>query len=238
MKNNEEIEFLLKATLSTLAILLIIGILTSFGGCAKVEVPKIPEPVKTPKPQDSDAPKNICKSKINLWATWYFIPEYKSANSGHTLRNVNGSSISPKISLKSWCYCAMEGTCAIDGEVYGYIKTTSNSFGVDCSHIFPNHRAVKYSKFKKDSHKYGTGNKSNALTPFYSIACDQSKFKFGQEFYIPVSKSAENPKGIWRCDDVGGAIKGNHIDVFLGFNRNKFDWIKSKSTGTFEACLL
>ena len=79
--------------------------------------------------------------------------------------------------------------------------------------------------------------------PFESIAADQSRFKFGQKIYIPSAVGTELPNGkihngIFIVSDVGGLIKGNHIDVFIGSAKvNPFKFVKSSSSQTFDAYL-
>jgi 3D (Asp-Asp-Asp) domain-containing protein len=54
------------------------------------------------------------------------------------------------------------------------------------------------------------GSRSNPLTPMASIATDSTVIPFGSVVYI-VSL------GIWTtAEDVGGRIKGAHIDLFTG----------------------
>jgi 3D (Asp-Asp-Asp) domain-containing protein len=54
------------------------------------------------------------------------------------------------------------------------------------------------------------GSRSNRLTPMASIATDTTVIPFGSVVYITAL-------GIWvTADDVGGRIKGAHIDLFTG----------------------
>ncbi|MCR9203129.1 MAG: 3D domain-containing protein, partial [Halobacteriovoraceae bacterium] len=42
--------------------------------------------------------------------------------------------------------------------------------------------------------------------------------------------------GYFFAGDTGGAIKGTHIDVYIGVaKKNPFSWVKSNSSGTFKA---
>jgi len=65
-------------------------------------------------------------------------------------------------------------------------------------------------KFHVSSHVEGHGNRDNPLRAYHSIACDRRLFKFGHKIYIPAIKKT------LVCEDTGGAIKGNHIDTFIG----------------------
>jgi 3D (Asp-Asp-Asp) domain-containing protein len=76
--------------------------------------------------------------------------------------------------------------------------------------------------------------------------------KFGTKIYIPDAQGAILPdgskhNGIFECGDTGGAITGNHIDVFIGAVKggnseamqvNPFSFIKSNSSKTFKAYVI
>jgi len=191
--------------------------------------------------------------KITLWATWYNAPDLKHNPNGIPLRDKKSNPLGAKLSQKDWCTCAIEGTCFINGQTYNYAGTTK-SHRVMCN--LRGLGAVDYTKFMKSPFKYGKGNKMNPLAPFKSIACDQGNIraskrwlnggymKFGQRIYIPAAKGKMMPNGIvhdgfFQCDDVGGAIYGNHIDIFIGREtKSPFDFIKSNKNGTFTAYLV
>ncbi len=67
---------------------------------------------------------------------------------------------------------------------------------------------------------YGHGARG-ALEPFRSIAVDPSLIKLGTKLYIAEMVGAELPDGtrhdgVFTAQDTGGAIKGQHIDLFAG----------------------
>lgn len=224
--------------------------------------PKTPskpiEPVK-----EIETPK--LGKKVTLWSTYYFTPLFYSGKSGYPLRDRNGKALTGNLELDHWCMIGLQGTGAVDGKTFTY-QTRNKSGRVPCERSFLKSasfaRATGDIKFYPDKYKYGSGNKGNPLKPYYSIACDQSRYKFGQKFYIPAAKGAILPDGtvhdgIFSCDDIGGAIKGNHIDTFIGFvdlKYNPFDkryavafkqmpkelqsYIKSTKNGTFTAYLV
>lgn len=212
----------------TMKILLII--LFIFGCTTNNTRPIIKPKEKPEKPQD-------LTRRVNLWATWYFVPSLTSIPNGIHVRNMKNKTLGPKLSRKDWCQLAMEGTGFIDGKTYNYAGTTWR-YKVKCQHG-PSGRV----KFYETKEKYGIGNRNNPLRPFVSIACDQKKFKYGQKFFIPKAKGVLLPNnkihnGIFVCEDVGGLIKGNHIDVFIGAEKkNFFDFVKSNKSKTFEAYL-
>jgi hypothetical protein len=58
----------------------------------------------------------------------------------------------------------------------------------------------------------------------------------GIEIELPSGKRVQHD-GYFFAGDIGGAIKGNHIDVFTGvYRKNPFSgFVQSKSSATFEA---
>lgn len=173
--------------------------------------------------------------EVTLWATWYNAPTFTQDSNGIHVRDIKGHSLGVKLSQKDWCNLAMEGTGFIDGKTYNYAGTT-NAYKVKCSHS-PSGRV----KFYITNFPYGVGNRNNPLVPFYSVACDQSKYKFGTEFYIPEAVGALLPDGTihdgyFKCSDVGGLIENNHIDIFIGkATKNPFSFVKSNENESFKA---
>ena len=216
-------------------ILLILITLMMFS-CSSNQDP-VGTPTITPDTTPTVTPDHRVKptKEVILWATWYNSPVFKQDPNGIAVRDMKGNSLGVKLSRKDWCNLAMEGTGFINGKTYNYAGTTWK-YKVRCQHS-PSGKV----KFHVTNFPYGVGNKNNALVPFYSIACDQSKFKFGQEFYIPEAVGTLLPNGVkhdgyFRCDDVGGLIKENHIDVFIGkATKNPFSFISSDKNKTFKA---
>ena len=74
----------------------------------------------------------------------------------------------------------------------------------------------------------------------------------GQRLYIPSADGVVLPDGsvhdgIFTCEDTGGAVTGNHIDVFLGpmagpmtrvITRNPFDFVSHGDHTEVQAFLL
>ena len=214
-------------------------ILTLFiTGCNEVIKPN-PSEGSTVVDADIYAPITVVnaelKGPIKLWATYYNMPTFKSNPDGIAVRDMKGNPLGPKLLVKEWCSLAMEGTGFINGLTYNYAGTT-NSNKVTCNHS-PSGRV----KFYITKYKYGVGNRNNPLRPFISVACDQKKFSYGTRFFIPLAKGVILPNGskhsgYFVCEDVGGLITGNHIDVFIGASTvNPFKFIKSATSKTFEA---
>ncbi len=198
-------------------------------------------------------------TKIQLWATMYYLYEVEASTtvSAVPLRDLDDKVIGPKLNQKTWCLAAIEGSVRVDDIVYNYAGV-KNPRQTDCSHD-PSER-VRWAKTK---HPYGIGSKNNPLIPLTSLACDLGTVKkstpwlsggyatFGQKIYIPAAKDLTLPdgtkhNGVFQCDDIGGKITGNHIDVFIGsatglkdaLKKNPFDFIKSNASKTFEAYVL
>lgn len=194
--------------------------------------------------------------KYKLWSTYYLTPKFTSSTSQkYCLRSASGKCISGKLSLDHWCMIGLQGTGRVDNNTYTYAKPTS-SHRVPCEKSFLRKASFAYStgkiKYSVTKHAEGNGNRNNPLKGYHSIACDQKKFKYGQKFYIPALKK------VVVCEDVGGAIKGNHIDTFIGLIdlrnptkfANKYGYafstmpseykaiIKSKSNETFDAYIV
>ena len=209
--------------------------------CSSEQAPTSPEPTPTvisdtPVVVDSEQDDRVLPTKeVTLWATNYNAPSFTHDPNGYAVRDMRDKSLGVKLSKKDFCSAAMEGTALIDGKTYNYAGTTQLR-EVRCQH-----GPSSYVKFRVTKHPYGVGNRNNPLVPFYSIACDQNRFKYGLEFYIPDAVGTLLPDGskhdgYFRCDDVGGLIKGNHIDVFIGgASKNPFSFVKSSPRRTFKA---
>lgn len=188
---------------------------------------------------------------ISLWATFYYSKVLKDTKDVRDipLLDMQGNKLGPSLKQSDWCKAGIEGTAIIDGVVYNYAGNTGRS-QTSCSL-----RSTETVRWTKSPYKYGVGNKNNPLIPFYSIATDQKIIPFGTLVFIPeavgVEYFFEDQKrvhdGFFRADDVGGAIKGNHIDVFIGNVEgglagasalNPFRFIKSNSSKTFEAFIV
>ena len=81
--------------------------------------------------------------------------------------------------------------------------------------------------------------------PYRSIAVDPDTIPFGSVVYIPSARGTELPDNLGEHDgfffaaDRGGAIKRNHIDVFVGIGkRNPFTFVTNKRQPTFAAQLI
>ncbi len=195
---------------------------------------------------------------ITVWATIYRLVEGRADGGGVPIRNMGGRAIGPSVARSDWCAGALAGSLRVGGEVYNFAGVTGSP-QASCSHG-PSERV----RWRRSPHPYGTGARSNPLHPFRTIACDLGWVggstpwvnggypEFGQRIYIPAADGVELPDGtvhdgIFVCEDTGGAVTGNHIDVFLGpmggpmshvITRNPFDFVSHGDHAEVQAFLL
>jgi 3D (Asp-Asp-Asp) domain-containing protein len=88
------------------------------------------------------------------------------------------------------------------------------------------------------------GHGGHTLTELKSIAVDPNIIPLGSKVYIPqfegVNIKGKELNGVFYADDVGSAVKGNHIDVFLG-DKDYMNILSSagvKSSGVVDVYLL
>lgn len=195
--------------------------------------------------------------KIALWATYYYTPIYKNKNKGFALKNMNNKDLYHQgqrvlLSQKEWCMSAMEGSVSIQFSETNYL--TYNYAGVstrqvDCSPYFGNrHRATEKVRFRTANSKWGDGVLSYSLIPGRTIAVDPKVIAYGSVIYISAAKNIQVNlgknkffihDGYFFAGDTGGAIKKNHIDVFIGNNqKNPFGFIKSNPRGIFNGIIV
>ncbi|WP_286939553.1 3D domain-containing protein [Achromobacter sp. UBA4530] len=202
------------------------------------------------------APDVATVKQHNLWATHYFVYAASASPDGIPFVDKAGNPISDNVSQKDWCLAAIEGTVQVsmNGKLrtlnYGGTRTDAQ---VDCAAVLGIDPAIKpwitktgHSYFRAAVGKYGDGGSNYRLIPFRTVAVDKNVFPFGTVFFIPDAKgvSVTLPSGrvvyhdgYFFAADTGGAIKGNHIDVFCGTSaQNCFPgFITSNSDKTFVA---
>lgn len=193
---------------------------------------------------------------LRLWATYYYVHRASNVAGGQPLLDPEGRALGPTLSRKDWCYASLQGTVqVVNGQVpttYNFASRSSRS-QVDCSSFFSSLspsvlRAMSTSRFKAVAAPFGLGTGGYQLVPFRTIAVDRSQIPLGSVIYIPAARgvSITLPSGeqvlhdgYFFAADVGGAIRGNHIDVFIGVaDRNPFPFVKSRASGSFEAYLV
>lgn len=199
----------------------------------------------------SEAPIADLGEPLVLWATSYNLPEIVDGGGEVDLRDVNGLELGPKLTLEDWCKSALEGSVRIHfktGEEKTYnFDTTSELFPNDCSSFFA--LSLGNTKFRLAKGAFGDGVGKFKLTPFRTIATDPLIIPTGTVLYIPDARGTKLKlkngetvihDGYFFAGDSGGAIKLNHIDVFIGTQlySSFFPWISHVSTLPFIAYIV
>lgn len=201
-------------------------------------------------------PTNDLAPAQKLWATNYYTKLRTNQGYGQELRDRHENILkvgneTVALSDKFFCYAAMEGSVALrfkNGQTITYNYDGRGRRQLDCSIYFGGRFGSSGEvKFKVAYSKWGEGeqNIGYALVPWRTIAVDSRHIPYGSVVYIPKAKGTtvtlpDGSKmvhdGYFFAGDKGGAIKGNHIDVFTGnLKKHPFKWIKSHSKGTFKA---
>ncbi|WP_310429216.1 3D domain-containing protein [Chamaesiphon sp. VAR_48_metabat_135_sub] len=203
-----------------------------------------------PQPDNS-----IIGNNLDLWATFYYIPEVDDNPNGVDLLDISGNKLGVKLADRDWCNAALEGTVSVrtaDGKVktfnFAGVGATSQ---VDCRPFFPNLTTIEKtnkSRFAISKGKFGEGVNGLKLVPYRSIAVDRTDIAIGTVIYIPSARGikvilpsgeTDTHDGYFLAADVGGAIKDHHIDVFIGVaDTNPFPFVKSVNTAIFEAFII
>ena len=173
---------------------------------------------------------------------------------GVRLLDIAGAPISPPVPARDWCLGALQGVIMIkaaDGtqRTFTY-ETTVPKEEVDCVDYFKHPaswtRAAGRSRFGVSTGPFGDGAGGFQVVPFRSIAVDTRLIPLGTVLYVPAARGTTVTlasgrravhDGYFFTSDRGGAIKDNHIDVFVGlWAANPFpSFIWSTETRTFEA---
>lgn len=125
-----------------------------------------------------------------------------------------------------------------DGRVLNYASTCTRACfaAVRCGR-----RAVKtcYRVLDRDRYPWGMGAGGRPLVPDRSVAVDPSVVDLGTVLYVPeldgmVPPGRSTPHdGCVRADDVGGAIRGLHIDFFAATRARWRAWERILPTRSF-----
>jgi len=76
-------------------------------------------------------------------------------------------------------------------------------------------------RYAVTSHPWGRGVGDCPLIPFHTVAVDRNEIPLGSLVYISQTAGMLLPDGsthdgLWRAEDVGGAIRKDRIDLFVG----------------------
>lgn len=208
---------------------------------------------------DLPALSNERGPKLELWSTRYFVHVAASSPLGITLKDKHGNVLSDPVSPRDWCLAAIEGTVRValkdDARTLNYGGVSAQS-QVDCAAVLkinpvkhPWIKSTGKSFFGLAMGSFGDGVAGYKLVPYRTIAVDKSVIPYGTVIYIPSARGSEvslSSSGKFKHDgyffaaDTGGAIKGNHIDIFCGVTSSNClpDLITSDSTKRFKAFLV
>ncbi len=139
----------------------------------------------------------------NVRATWYWIEDEKDFPSVNMVSVIdkNGNVIA-KVPKTFYRRLSIEGTGRLkDGRLLNWAA--------------PGRFAVM-----GPEHPYGMGVKNLPLIPLRTIAVDPSHIPIGSNVYIPqfdglVLPGGKRHDGCFTAHDIGSAIKGEHIDIFV-----------------------
>lgn len=188
--------------------------------------------------------------RLRLWATYYYVPQVQHVRDGFALRDVAGRELGPRLNRRDWCDAAMQGTVFVatgEGEPLSlnFAGAPPGPVDVDCTSIYPRHPAIGRSRFQRSEGPYGDGAQGLTIVPFRSIAVDPRVVPIGTVLFVPSARGTPLtlPTGEQRVHDGyffaadrGGAIRGRHIDVFLGPTADSpFEFVRSHADGTFAA---
>lgn len=199
--------------------------------------------------------RTIDSVKVNLWATYYYIPTVIHNKNGINLLDSNEKNTGFKLSSTDWCKASIEGTVYIIKDNKTFVLNyagRSKTIQFDCR------TCPKYKNYDgylktgqvlwKHSAGFGKGVQNLNLVPFKSIAVDSSKIPYGTVLYIPKAKNitykdidgiTKKHDGYFYASDAGSKIIGNHIDIFLGPETiNPFIFATSNQHKTFEAYII
>lgn len=205
-----------------------------------------------PKPAEAD-------DSLALWATHYYVHSAPAVSTGIAFTSRAGVPVSDTVSPRDWCLGAIEGTVRVtfNGEPrtlnFAGVGTKSH---VDCAAVLrqstlknPWIGAVGKTYFAQAKGAYGDGVRGFRLVPFRTVAVDKQTIPFGSVIYISAARDVEvvlpsgetvKHDGYFFAGDTGGAIKGEHIDVFCGItNKNCLPAVvKNSKESTFKATIV
>jgi 3D (Asp-Asp-Asp) domain-containing protein len=188
--------------------------------------------LRAPDEEVLDSPK---AKKMKLWATYYHMPTVRPSWTSVAAKPLIGRDskpLSPPLSTEDWCDAAMQGSVWVDNgkdepTAYMYVDSRGPD-QVTCDKYFGElsagiKSATKRARFVEFHHPQACDVRVIPLMAFRTIAVDRDKFKIGTVFYIPTLRGL----GFWNdgqlythdgyvvASDTGGAIEGNHIDMFV-----------------------
>ncbi len=200
------------------------------------------------------------KKKTKLWATYYHMPTVRpswTSVAAKPLIDRKGNAVSPPLAIKDWCDAAMQGSIWVDNgkdapTAYMYVDSGGPE-QVACDRYFGDlsggiKSATRRARFQPFHHPKACDVRNIPLMAFRTIAVDRDRVKMGTVYYVPKLRGKTfwsdgelfTHDGYLIASDTGGAIEGNHIDMFVDdADVDPFpDIVRSNSRSTFEAFVI
>jgi 3D (Asp-Asp-Asp) domain-containing protein len=218
------------------ASIIIAGMATPVRDSARLVLPPAPlAPAAQAAAFLLDAPADTeVRAAMKLWATWYHMPTIESAARAGSapLLGLDGEPISLPIAARDWCDAATQGSVWVkgpDGERQAYVFIDDDGpEQMDCDARLGDlsdgiKTATRRARFAEFHHPRGCDVRRFPLMPYRTIAVDPKRIPMGSVVYAPDLRGETfwlegrlfTHDGYLFASDRGGAIKGNHIDVFL-----------------------
>jgi 3D (Asp-Asp-Asp) domain-containing protein len=186
------------------------------------------------------AKQNQLDRPLSVWATYYkvYSASHSSRPGAIPLVGKKDKNLGAALDLIDWCEAAVQGTVQVRLE---QAKTlTFNYDGLRRGEEFAECPKTRYSKLANNVRlalgrslfrlvpsdaPFGTGVQRYRLVPYRTIAVDKDMIPFGSVLYIETLRGTTMTlpdgrriahDGYVFAGDAGGAIKGNHIDFFIG----------------------
>jgi 3D (Asp-Asp-Asp) domain-containing protein len=191
------------------------------------------EQVQTSPVQPSDKPKVFGVKPIQVdihWTAYYVAPVEKTIpGKGHTVLVVDRQGKKARVVLTKSSYDAANMEAVAVGIDKQGRKFYAYRVQADVWHQLPKGAEAM-------------GNQVNALTRLTDVAADQKRYPYGSMIYLPdaVSKKfadGESMDGYFWVGDAGGAIVGNHFDLFVSDETLYKDFISRKFKDRYKTTI-
>lgn len=165
-----------------------------------------------------------------LWNTFYYLSLEDPGDAADTPIYDSSCNEIARVSNRFHDSVCIEGSGRLrDGTVINYASTCTSSCP-SADRCGSNSYRVCYRALDPERFPWGMGARSNPLEPNVSIAVDPSFIPLGRWIYVEELDGIVPPgettphDGCLRADDTGGAIDGNHIDIFVGPQTSWSPW--------------
>ena len=168
--------------------------------------------VQTSPVQPSDKPKVFGVKPVDVdirWTAYYVTPVEKTTpGKGHPILILDNQGIKVRVFLTTSSYEAANMEAVAVGIDKNGRKRYAYHVENDLWHELPPGAAAM-------------GNQVSVLMPLIDVAADQKRYPYGSMIFVPdaVGKkfaTGESFDGYFWVADAGGAIVGNHFDLFIG----------------------